>query len=298
MTEPRWAIIGFGEVGSTFAGQLSRQVAGEVAVCDPILLREERPAFLSARLQGVRLHVAPTIADLVALSDLVLSTVTVTVASRVAAEAARVWRDGLFIDFNSTEPAVKKELAAAFPRETYVDGSILGAIKGEGAATPLAVSGPRAEAAAQALKSCGFRARVAGDQVGAASALKLCRSIFMKGIECLFVETLLAAREYGLEGPVLDSIEETIRTHGVKPLAELLVTTHAVHCERRSQEMVGAVAMLLEMGMPSYMSEASRSFLLASSQAGLPQHFREGAPGSLEDVLEVLARHYKEKRSA
>ena len=186
----------------------------------------------------------------------------------VGVEAARTWREGLFIDLNSTEPGTKQSIAGSFPGDSYVDGAILGAIKGEGAATPLALAGSRSGEALEAFQEVGFRASVTSPQVGAASALKLCRSVFMKGLECLFVETLLAARQFDLQQPVLETIEQTLRAYGLIPMADMLVTTHAVHCGRRSRERDGAVSMLQEMGLPCAMSEASRSFLDGSSRSG------------------------------
>ena len=212
----------------------------------------------------------------------------------VGVEAARTWREGLFIDLNSTEPGTKQSIAGSFPGDSYVDGAILGAIKGEGAATPVALAGPRS---GEAFQEVGFRASVTSPQVGAASALKLCRSVFMKGLECLFVETLLAARQFDLQQPVLGTIEQTLRAYGLIPMADMLVTTHAVHCGRRSREMDGAVSMLQEMGLPCAMSEASRSFLDGSSRTGLVEHFGQVVPDRLEKVLEFLSGHYQEQQS-
>ena len=198
---------------------------------------------------------------------------------------------------NSTEPGTKQSIAGSFPGDSYVDGAILGAIKGEGAAAPVALAGPRSGEALEAFQEAGFRASVTSPQVGAASALKLCRSVFMKGLECLFVETLLAARQFDLQQPVLETIEQTLRAYGLIPMADMLVTTHAVHCGRRSREMDGAVSMLQEMGLPCAMSEASRSFLDGSSRTGLVEHFGQVVPDRLEEVLEFLSGHYQEQQS-
>ena len=297
MSQRRWGIIGFGEVGSTFARHLCGQIEKPVVVADPVLHEEPPAPHVQQRLQGVSIRLAKDIEDLVSSADVVLSTVTVGVAAGVDREAARTWREGLFIDLNSTEPGSKQRLASLFPGDSYVDGAILGAIKGEGAATPLALAGSRSGEALEAFQEVGFRASVTSPQVGAASALKLCRSVFMKGLECLFVETLLAARQFDLQQPVLETIEQTLRAYGLIPMADMLVTTHAVHCARRAREMDGAVSMLQEMGLPSAMSEASLSFLDGSSQTGLVEHFGQVVPDRLEEVLEFLTGHYQEQPS-
>ena len=293
----RWGIIGFGEVGSTFARHLWDHTGRPVVVTDPVLHQKLPPPHLQQRLQGVSIRLAADIEELVGSADVVLSTVTAGVAEGVGREAAHTWRQGLFIDLNSTEPGSKQLLAGLFPGDGYIDGSILGAIKGEGAATPVALAGPRSAEALEAFQEAGFRASVTSLKVGGASALKLCRSVFMKGLECLFVETLLAARQYDLQQPVLETIEETLKAYGLIPMAGMLVTTHAVHCGRRAREMDGAVRMLGEMGLPSTMSQASRSFLERSSQTGLAEHFSQVVPDRLEEVLEFLSGYDQEKPS-
>jgi len=56
------------------------------------------------------------------------------------------------------------------------------------------VSGPQARKAAEWLTRLGMSPRVAGERVGQASAIKLTRSIMIKGMEALFAECFLAAR--------------------------------------------------------------------------------------------------------
>jgi len=297
VSEDRWGIIGFGEVGSTFARHLSDRIAHPVLVADPVFRQDPPAPQLQERLRGIRISKAENIERLVAGVDIVISTVTVRVAGEVAAEASRTFGRGLFVDLNSSEPGSKQATAASFPADSYVDGAILGAIQGEGAGTPIALAGPRAGEALEAFRSVGFRASVTGERVGGASALKLCRSVFMKGLECLFVETLLAAREYDLQQPVLETIEQTLTTYGLAPMADMLVKTHARHCGRRAREMDGAVRMLEEMRLPAPMSQASRILLDASSESGLVEHCARSGPLSLEEVLDYLASHYRGRES-
>ena len=117
----------------------------------------------------------------------------------------------------------------------------------------------------------------------------------MKGLECLFVETLLAAKKFNLEDAVLETVEDTFTKLGFLPMAKMLVTTHAVHCQRRSVEMQGAVEMLKELNLPYPMSLASCELLAASGEAGLPQHYQSNVPDSSDEVLDKLTQYYGEK---
>ena len=50
---------------------------------------------------------------------------------------------------------------------------------------------------------------VASEKLGVASAIKMCRSVIVKGMEALVIESFLAARRYGVEREVLASLAET-----------------------------------------------------------------------------------------
>jgi 3-hydroxyisobutyrate dehydrogenase-like beta-hydroxyacid dehydrogenase len=300
MGETRWGVVGFGEVGSAFARQLG--AAGQVVrVTDPILSVDPLPAALKARLKGLRLEVAPDIVSLMAASDVVLSVVTPLMAAGVAREAAGAAAQipdastGIFVDFNSISPAEKGRLAAHFPKGRYVDGAILGSMAAQGARAPLSLSGESAPSAAERLKVAGFDAAVAGSEVGAASALKMCRSIFMKGVECLFLETVLAAEKFGIRQAVLESVEQTFSSLGFAATVDTLLTTHAVHAGRRAGEMEKVVEMLAEMCLPGRMSAASREVLSISAASGLSEHVGGEVPTTPEVVTSYLSQFYRER---
>ncbi len=287
----KWGIIGFGEAGSAFAAHLSRQDGTQLVITDPVLTQMPAPA-LRAKLHGTKAEVVDEIAQLVERSEICVSLVTPKSAGAVARAAASPWRGELFIDFNSVSPAEKRHMAGFFPDGAFVGGAILGSIAGEGATSRLALDGPRAADAERALNAAGFRSQAISTSPGAAAALKMCRSIFMKGVECLLVETMLAAADYQITGAVLDSIADTLRTYGFRPMAEMLVTTHAVHCSRRSDEMERVAEMLSGMCLPNVMSAASREFLARSAKTGITEHFRGELPAASDPVIKFLKQSY------
>jgi 3-hydroxyisobutyrate dehydrogenase-like beta-hydroxyacid dehydrogenase len=295
--ELRWGVIGFGEAGSAFAHHLSSRSGRPVRVTDPLLRRLPLSESVAKRLAGMSVEIEPDIASLVQECDVVLSLVTPRVTAEVAAAAAAGWRTGLFVDFNSLSPTEKQPLAGLFPGGDYVDGAILGSVTHEAAYTNLILAGPRAEEASACLRAVDFRVRVLGSDVGVASAVKVCRSIFMKGIECLLVETLLAADKFNTVRPVLDSIEQTVTSYGFQPMVEMLVTTHAQHCGRRFEEMRSATAMLEHTGMPGQMSGAARDFLDASNRTGVTTHFDGSVPRDFLEVIAYLREFYEKART-
>jgi len=295
MKDQSWGIIGFGEAGSTFAAHLSRRPGYTLLITDPVLNQADRPEPLRRRLDGINAAIVPDVPALVISSDVSLSLVTPRVALDVARSAAASWKQGYYIDLNSVSPLEKQQMAALFPAGAFVGGAILGSVAGEGAGTKLALDGPSSERADALLQAGGFNSAAISATPGAAAALKMCRSIFMKGIECLSVEMLLAASSFNVSQSVLESIEGTLKTFEFRPLLDILVTTHAAHCARRSDEMQQVAAMLAELKLPNLMSDASRAFLSLSSSSGVTRRFADGPSASPGLVVDYLKQFYREK---
>jgi 3-hydroxyisobutyrate dehydrogenase-like beta-hydroxyacid dehydrogenase len=289
MRRLRWGIIGFGEAGSAFAKHISQRIGQPVFVTDPLLNQNPVPSNLRERLQGSRVEIISSIPRLVEGSDIVISLVTPRAASEVALMAGAVRGRSVYVDFNSISPTEKRDVSRSFHDGAYLDGAVLGSVAVEGALANVAVAGPQAKPVCARLRSVGLRVSVAGAEVGAASALKMCRSIFMKGIECLLVETLLAAKEFKITDSVLKSIEKTLDTYGLYSMVQMLVTTHAVHCCRRADEMRSVTKMLDDMGTRGELSKATRAFLEASCRAGLPGHFKGRVPKNPDSVIKYLS---------
>lgn len=284
----RWGIIGFGEAGSAFAKHISKQSKQPVTITDPLLNQHPLPSHFRERLQGNRVEIVPNIPQLIEKSDVVISLVTPRRAFEVGRKAGTAKERAVYVDFNSTSPTEKRELSRSFVDESFVDGAILGSVAGEGALTNLVVAGPCAQRTCRQLRSVGLKVSVAGTEVGAASALKMCRSIFMKGIECLLVETLSAAEKFGITDPVLSSIEKTFDSYGFLPMVQMLVTTHAVHCCRRADEIRSVTRMLNSIEIPGEMSKATHRVLAASCQADLPGRFKGRVPKNAKSVINSL----------
>jgi 3-hydroxyisobutyrate dehydrogenase-like beta-hydroxyacid dehydrogenase len=294
-----WGIIGFGAAGSAFAEHISARPGHRVVVTDPQLSAESPPDSMRRKLDRMTVSVAPDIASLAhAGCDVIVSLVTASIAGRIAAEAAQAWQAGIYVDFNSTSPVEKRRSAGLFDdKAAYVDGAILGSIAGEGVMAPLALAGPRAEQAGRFLRAVDLRPTVISTEVGGASALKMCRSIFMKGIECLYVEMLLAARQFGVVEAVMSSVEGSFQAYTPRALADMLVTTHATHCGRRFHEMEQVVTMLEEAGMPRQMSQASAAFLQASERSDITKQLGGSTPPiRSDDVVTYLAHHYEREK--
>src|SRR5690606_26870285 len=150
--------------------------------------------------------------DLAARCGVIFSAVTADQALVVAKEASTYLNPGaLFVDVNSASPDTKAACAEFVEANQgrYVDVAIMGAVAGYGLRVPMLLGGPHAAECADLLSDWGMNATDASRKLGAVSAIKMCRSVVVKGLEALVIESFTAARAYGVEDAVVASLRQT-----------------------------------------------------------------------------------------
>jgi len=254
------AVIGFGEAGSILGAGLV--AAGlEVSTYDILLDSPSARDAMSAKARTNKVRAAADIASAVAGVDLVLSAVTAGSSAQVALEAAKSLRAGqIFLDINSCSPATKRGNAQAVERSgaDYIEAAVMAPVPPQRMKVPMLLGGRRATEVSAALRKLGMNATPIADRVGVASAVKMCRSVMIKGIEALAVESLLAARRFGAEEEVLASLNGTFPSMGwLETLPDYLVSRAAEHGRRRAAEMREVAETLKDVGMEPTMSLAT-----------------------------------------
>jgi len=290
----RIALVGFGEVGTIFGQDLARQGL-EVSTYD-ILLDEAatRPALLE-RARAAAVTPSDTLADAVRDADLVVSAVTASASRDVARDAAAWLRPGQrFLDVNSVSPDTKRgnALAVEASGADYVEAAVMAPVPPQRLAVPMLLGGRRAGALAAALKGFGMNATVAAEEIGTASAIKMCRSIMIKGIEALVVESMFAARRFGAEEAVLASLDKTFPHMGwTAELPDYLVSRVAEHGRRRAAEMREVAATIEEVGIRPIMAAATavrqEAVVQQMATAGIP--YPAGGTFSWRALADALA---------
>lgn len=262
----RIAIVGFGEAGQIYAQDLAS--AAEVRVWDKKFLTHQ-----AGHLQGLAaqfsVRPARSLADALDGAHLVLSLVTAGNALDVAEEAAPLLRSGqFFLDFNSVAPETKRAAAGAIAAGAgeYLDVAVMAPVPPKRLATPLLIGGQAAGYAAETLHALGCNARATSDRIGDVSAIKMCRSVMIKGLEALTTECLSAAQQYGVEEAVLASLHASFPSLGWnEQLPHYLISRVAEHGVRRAEEMGEVVKTLQHVGVSAAMSYATQQI-----QADLP----------------------------
>ncbi|MHB8769924.1 MAG: DUF1932 domain-containing protein [Syntrophales bacterium] len=287
----RLGFIGFGGAGYGLAKGLRQAGLSEVHFFDRM---QETPPYAevisrhSAELGAVR---AATIAELLSRTDCVISCVTGAMAVSVAEEAAPSLKPRhLYADVNTASPQVKQQAAAIVERAgaAFADAAMMGAIPTFLHRVPILASGRGASRFRDELTPYGMNIRVIGEEPGQASAIKLFRSIFMKGLLSLFIELLTATHRLGVDDTVLASIAESLDQTPFTETARLQMTKGVVNAERMAHEMEEVISTLEELAVPAAMSRATRETLLRCAGLGLRERFGGEIPSTLAEVVAAL----------
>ncbi len=259
MSNTRIAFIGYGEVGQLFARQLIAGTKASVTAYDIKLDAPETalPLVAQASRDGVRL--AQSAAEAADGVELVFSAVTASAAQDVAREAASYLRPGqILFDINSASPNTKARCAEGLAGRglDYVEGAVMAPVAEPGIKVSILTGGAKAAPFSDRLNALGMNLRPVAETIGRASATKLCRSIMIKGLEALIIDSARASRHWGVSDDVFASLAETFPSIDWPRLAETMDARVARHGIRRAAEMREAAAMLAEMGMPPGLSEA------------------------------------------
>lgn len=254
------AMVGFGEAGSILGRDLV--ACGLEVVAYDILLdaaQSRVPMLERMRLAGVML--ADTCKAAVKDADLVISAVTAGASSDVARFASQALRAGqIFLDINSCSPATKRGNAQTVHGSgaDYVEAAVMAPVPPQRLRVPMLLGGRRAAELAPALCSLGMNATAVSEQIGVASAVKMCRSIVIKGLEALTLESMLAARRFGAENEVLASLQATYPQMGWQDkLPDYLLSRVAEHGRRRAAEMREVARTLDDVGIEPTMALAT-----------------------------------------
>ena len=254
----RFAIIGSGELGRALAEALPAEVLG----------RGELPGA----------------------ADCVIAAVPASAQLEVARAVAPALAAGsVYVDPSPLAPEAKAEVERAVAGAAYVDAAILGTTAADGHRAPFLASGPGAARFRELVEPFGLVVTAIDAPAGAATRVKLLRSVYMKGRDALILEMLLAARRYGIEHEVVASIKGTGEQVPFPALAERVMTALAIFAERRAEELATSADVLREAGVDPLVAEAGAERLRRLGELGLRERFGGVRPEDAASVLDAIS---------
>lgn len=247
-------LIGFGEAGRAFAPAgaraYDRKTQGEAT----------RAAMLAAYSEHGILG-AEDPAEALGQADVVLCLVTADQAAAAALDYAPLLAPGaLWLDMNSVSPGAKRQAAALISAAggRYADVAVMAPVLPQRLGVPLLVAGPHAGDAAKALQALGFASvSVAGANIGDASAIKMIRSVMVKGLEALTTECAMAAARAGVSDAVIASLDASWKPQGWGERFDYNLDRMMAHGLRRAAEMEEVAVTLSDLGVDPVMTRGT-----------------------------------------
>lgn len=227
-------------------------------------------------------------------ADLILSIMPPAAAAgfaeTVAAEMRNHSATPLFVDCNAIAPVTVRAIAEIIGTAgaEFVDGSIIGAPPGRRTPTRLYVSGPNADRLAD-IERPDLLIRSIGNEIGAASGIKMFYAALTKGTMTLDTLVLLGARQMGLSGPLLEEFSES------QPQAlarmERSVPWLAADAERWVGEMEEIAKTFAGVGLTDQMHHGAANIFQLLTTSDLAAETRETADRTrnLDDAIDAFA---------
>jgi 3-hydroxyisobutyrate dehydrogenase-like beta-hydroxyacid dehydrogenase len=286
--------IGFGEAAYCISNGLKQEgldgiVASDVLINDPVKGELIRKNAVEA---GVML--LKSASDVVAYADVFFAAVPSSFTFNVCEEIKDALKPGqVYADISASTPAVKQRIWENVKDSgvLFADASALGSIFFLRHKIPLVVSGNGAQVLIDAMTPYGMQIRKVGELPGEASAIKLVRSIYMKGMSALAFEMLQAADAYNVVDQVVESITHSLQAHLFKDLLDDLIVSTAIHAKRRSAELKGSYEMLKECGLDGDLTLACKNRLEALLDYDFVEEYAVKRPDHYMRVIEAMRKH-------
>jgi 3-hydroxyisobutyrate dehydrogenase-like beta-hydroxyacid dehydrogenase len=286
-------LIGYGEVGKVFtAGLKTKPGVVSISAWDQ-KFASDAIQWLKETDHASQAGVIPatSMADLCAKSSLLISAVTASNTLAVATEAAQHIQPGaVFLDLNSASPGTKQQCSAIIEAAGafYVEAGVMTSVPPYGIRVPMLMGGARAAELSVLFTEWGMDAKCVSSQLGVASAIKMCRSVMIKGLEALVIESYATARAYGVEDHVLPTLVETFPSIDWQQQGSYFFSRVVQHGKRRAEEMREAANTVREAGFEPFMATA-----IANKQQWVAD---EAAAGSFNGLpKEALWQEYADR---
>jgi 3-hydroxyisobutyrate dehydrogenase-like beta-hydroxyacid dehydrogenase len=294
------ALVGFGEVGGIFGHDFAAAGLG-VSTFDILLNAEPSRSATLAKAKSANVRACDTLEEAVRGAGLVISAVTASSAVDVARRAAPFLQGGqIYMDLNSVSPDTKLSVARALNESpaTFVEAAVMAPVSPQRLKVPMLLGGPGAATAAERLRAIGLNVKPISDRVGVASAIKMCRSIIIKGLEAITVESMFTARRYGAEKQVLESLAATypgLDWNGALP--DYLISRVAEHGKRRAAEMREAAQAVADAGLEplTALATAECQDWLARAIAEFSVAVPKGESFAWQELADAIAKASSEK---
>lgn len=283
--------IGYGEAAFNISLGLRGEGVTGICATDAMMNHEIMGKQVRSRAQEAGVTLVTTNKELAQWADIVFAAVPSSFTMDVCNDVKDCLRPGqLYVDVSASTPATKEAIWEAVKGTgvLFADAAMLGSLPADKHRVPITASGNGAEKFRELMTPYGMRITLAGEKAGSASAIKLVRSIFMKGIAALMIDTMQAADAYGVSEEIVASLSKSLDNIPFQNHLDRLVTGTALHCTRRAAELKGSVAMQEEAGLKPEMALAAKHVHEALAKYEFAARYVDKKPSGWEEIIEAI----------
>ena len=283
-------ILSPGDMGHT-VGDVIHQNGLRVVTC--LEGRSQRTRQLSKKAGIIDL---PSYQQLITEADLILSIMVpaqaTSAAHTVAGVLQKVETDLTYVDCNAISPKTVRKIGDTITSAggNFVDASIIGPPPRKPGATRFYASGPEITSFSE-LSEYGLDVRNLGEDIGLASAIKMCYASLTKGLTALCTELLTAAELLGVSDALAEEFQMSQST--LYERMERGLPGMPTKAKRWIGEMEEISDTFADVGLtPNILTGAADMYRLVSSTqlADLSPEARDQFP-TLSELITTLAEH-------
>lgn len=283
--------IGYGEAAYNISLGLKQEGVGNIAAYDSLMGDPAMGKLISSRAHDAGVALVASAGEVASLSDVLFVAVPSTYTLGACEQVLPALRDGqLYVDVSASTPGIKEKIWEKLKDKNilFADAAMLGSLPKDKHRVPIMASGNGAKRFKELMDVYGMNISLAGEVPGAASAIKLIRSIYMKGCSALMIEMLQAADAYGVTDEVISSISVSMDNIPFSNHLNRLVTGSALHCVRRAAELKGSIELLSDKSISSDMTAAAKRRLEGLEPYGFSHRYVERKPKGWQEIIETI----------
>lgn len=286
----RLGFIGFGEAASRFSKDLTHAGLQSIVAYSPSAAKAAEDDPIRARAAESGVELVPSIREVCKRSNVVVCLTPGKLALTIARRTKRwLTPDHIYVD--ATTSSVRDMEKAAHLLEgsaAFVDAAVMDAVPLNGIKVLTVASGSHAGQFRALLGAYGMNIEVVGEKPGAASSMKLLRSVCMKGLAALLLESLEAAQRYGITQALVSDMARFVDERPFEDIIKRFVCGTAIHAGRRVHEVTEAMALLKSADAPTRMTRSTKKTLESIAGMGLRDRFDAREPSTIEPVLDAI----------
>ncbi len=286
---PRLGLLGFGEAAARLAKDFRQAGFTQILGYSRSGAKARPGDLVWQRAEAAGVTLTKTVGTLARKTDIIISLTPGKSAVPALKKILKHLRpDHLYIDASSNSAKAMEQAATLVgDAAKFVDASIMGPVDIMGLKVPFVASGKHAAEFRERMTPHGMVINVVGSKPGDASAMKLIRSVLMKGLAAILLETMEAARRRNILDEVVEDCSVTFNDIPFQKIIKRYIGGTAVHCERRIHEMKECRELLHEMGSGDRSTRTTIAMLRDMVKMEMPAKFRT-EPDNIHPVIDAL----------